>query len=169
MKRQLFKPIHGPAYDSNSECTLSVNNPDIFCVGATPFMSLARKRGYETCAFIIADIDQALAVKKHTDPLARVPPEYYDLIDAFSRDDSDQLPVLRSYNHKIELIKDKQHGFGPWYGMSQDELKLLREYLKDHLSKGFIRASSFQSPLLLYLLRNLEANYASASTAIPWT
>jgi hypothetical protein len=81
-------------------------------------------------------------VKKHTDPLTKVPSKYHDLIDVFSRENSDKLPVQRPYDHKIKLIKDKQHGFGPLYGMTQDELKVLRKYLKDHLSKGFIRASS---------------------------
>jgi hypothetical protein len=152
MKRQLNEPIHEPTYDSDSDCTLSTNDQDdslksqpklnIYCIGAAPFMSLARRRGYEICAVSIADIDKALAVKKHTDPLTKVPPKYHDLIDVFSRENSDKLPVRRLYDHKIELIKGKQHGFGPLYGMSQDELKVLRKYLEDHLSKGFIRASS---------------------------
>ena len=152
MKRQLNKPVPEPAPDSDSDCALSTDEQndslksqpklDIYCIGAAPFMSLARKKGYEICAVSIADIDKALVEKKHTDPLTKVPLEYHDLIDVFSRENSDKLPVRRSYDHKIELIPGKQHGFGPLYGMSQNELKVLRNYLEDHLSKGFIRASS---------------------------
>jgi hypothetical protein len=124
MKRQL----HELTYDSDSDYTLSTDDQDdslksqpkldIYCIGAAPFMSLARKRGYKICAVSIANINKALAVKKHTDPLTKVPPEYHDLIDVFSRENSDKLPVRRPYDHKIELIKDKQHGFGLLYGMS---------------------------------------------------
>ena len=91
---------------------------NIYCIGAAPFISLARKRGYKICAVSIADINKALAVKKHTDPLTKVPPEYHNLIDVFLRENSDKLPVQRLYDYKIELIKDKQHGFSLLYGMS---------------------------------------------------
>jgi hypothetical protein len=152
MKRQLNEPIPKPNHDSDPDYIPSQDDQDntlesqpklnIYCIGAAPFMSLARKRGYEICAVSIADIDKALAVKKHTDPLTKVPSEYHDLIDVFSRENLDQLPVRRTYDHKIELIKDKQHRFSPLYSMSQDELKVLRKYLEDNLLKGFIRASS---------------------------
>jgi hypothetical protein len=115
---------------------------DIYAIGAAPFMKLAQKRGYEICAITIADIDKALAEKTHTDPATKVPPEYHDLLDVFSRKDSDKLPPRRSYDHKIKLEEGKQPTFGPLYGMSLGELKVLRKYLQDNLSKGFIRASS---------------------------
>jgi hypothetical protein len=70
-------------------------------------MSLARRRGYEICAVSIADINKALAVKKHTNLLTKVPPKYHDLIDVFSRENSNKLPVRRLYDYKIKLIKGK--------------------------------------------------------------
>jgi hypothetical protein len=69
-------------------------------------------------------------------------PEYHDLLEVFSREDSNKLPERRAYDHKIELEDGKQHRFGPLYSMSQDELRVLRKYLDDNLSKGFIRAST---------------------------
>jgi len=91
---------------------------DIYCIGAAPFISLARKRGYKIYAVSIADIDKALTKKKHTDPLTKVPQEYHNLIDVFSREESDKLPVQRPYDYKIKLIPGKQHGFGLLYSMS---------------------------------------------------
>ena len=149
MERQFKEPTPEPISDATSVSATSDDDLlepqptlDICCIGAAPFMRLARRKGYEICAVSIADIDKALADKQHTDPLTKVPPEYHDLIDVFSRENSDKLPKRRSYDHKIELLPNKQHGFGPLYGMSQNELKVLRKYLEDHLSKGFIRASS---------------------------
>jgi hypothetical protein len=66
---------------------------NIYCIGAALFISLARKRGYEIYAVSIANINKALAVKKHTNPLTKVPPKYYDLIDVFLQENSNKLPV----------------------------------------------------------------------------
>ena len=104
-------------------------------------MKLARRHGHEIFAVSIADIDKALAEKKEIDPATKVPPEYHDLLHVFSRKEADRLPENRPYDLKIELQDGKQPGFGPLYSMSQDELKVLRKYLTEHLAKGFIRAS----------------------------
>ena len=44
-------------------------------------------------------------------------------------------------DHQIKLEEGKPHGYGPLYRMSQNKLKVLRKYLNNNLSKGFIRAS----------------------------
>ena len=60
------------------------------------------------------------------------------------------LPPHRSYDHKIEIIADSKLPTGPIYSMSEPELKVLNEYIKDNLDKGFIRPSksSTSSPIL---------------------
>ncbi|TKA72817.1 hypothetical protein B0A49_05481 [Cryomyces minteri] len=88
------------------------------------------------------DIEKALSPREVTDPATKVPEEYHDLLDVFSRHDADTLPARRAYNHKIKLQEGKEPTFGPLYGMSQDELRVLKKYLDDNLKKGFIRASS---------------------------
>ena len=40
-------------------------------------------------------------------------------------------------------MEEKTPPWGLLYNMSQDELKVLKKYLKKNLSKGFIRTSSF--------------------------
>jgi hypothetical protein len=115
---------------------------DICHIGSAPFMTLARRPEHEIFAVSISDIDKALTPKAHTDPKTKVPLEYHDLIHVFSRSEADKLPIRRSYDHQIKLESGKQPGFGPLYGMSLNELKVLRKYLDDNLEKGFIRASS---------------------------
>src|SRR5690606_7659833 len=46
------------------------------------------------------------------------------------------------YDHAIPLKEGFTPPFGPLYSLSHNELKTLREWLDDNLSKGFIRASS---------------------------
>lgn len=73
-----------------------------------------------------------------------VPCEYHDLLAAFSKHRADTLPPHRAYDLTIDTEEGKQPPFGPIYSLSEVELKALREWLDENLSKGFIRAS--QSP-----------------------
>jgi hypothetical protein len=105
-------------------------------------MSLAQKPDHEIFSATMADINKALATKTYTDPKTKVPVEYHDLLHVFSRAEADKLPTRRPYDHQIKLEPGKQPGYGPLYGMSLNELKVLKKYLDENLSKGFIRASS---------------------------
>ena len=119
---------------------------DISMIGAAPFNTLVQRASYaknmEIFSISIRDIEKALAPKSTTDPTKKLPTEYHDFLDVFSRADSDILPPHRPYDHKIPLMDKKTPPWGPLYSMSQDELKVLKKYLKENLSKGFIRASS---------------------------
>lgn len=90
----------------------------------------------------IRDIEKALAPKIEIDPKTVLPPEYHEFLDVFSHAEARKLPEHRTYDHRITLLDGKEPPFGPLYGMSRDELKVLKEYLITHLDKGFIRASS---------------------------
>jgi hypothetical protein len=73
-----------------------------------------------------------------------VPPQYHDLLQAFSKTRADTLPPHRPYDHAIDLEPGTKPPFGPLYSLSEPELKELSAWIKENLSKGFIRAS--QSP-----------------------
>jgi hypothetical protein len=51
------------------------------------------------------------------------------------------LPKHQPWDHEIELQPGKQPTFGPIYQLSEKELGVLRDYLKENLKKGFIRES----------------------------
>lgn len=140
-----------PSARTRTESAPNATRPmDINHIGSAPFMTLARRPDHEIYAISIADIDKALAPKAHTDPKTKVPLDYHDLLHVFSRTEADKLPIRRPYDHQIKLEPGKQPGYGPLYGMSLNELKVLRKYLDDNLTKGFIRASSspVASPVL---------------------
>jgi hypothetical protein len=89
----------------------------------------------------LQDIEKALAPKVTVDPREKLPKEYHEFLDVFSKKEADKLPPHRPYDHKIQLKEGAEPPFGPMYDMSRGELLVLREYLEENLGKGFIRAS----------------------------
>ena len=52
-------------------------------IRATLLARLARKPKHTIFAIIIADIKEALVLKKHTNPATKVPVEYHNYLDIF--------------------------------------------------------------------------------------
>ncbi len=89
------------------------------------------------------DIDKALKITSFVDSVTLLSFEYHDFLDVFSRELTNILSERRLYDHKIQLQKNKTSIFEPLYDMSQDELRILKKYLKNNLIKDFIQVSSF--------------------------
>jgi Reverse transcriptase (RNA-dependent DNA polymerase)/RNase H-like domain found in reverse transcriptase len=152
--RSIIKPTRPtpkrPVSEARSKSRSTSNSdsdPDsapfkVYAIGAAPFCRLSRKHEHEIFAVSLRDIEKALEVKEETDPATKLPPEYHDLLDVFSRKEANKLPPHRSYDHRIQLELEKTPPYGPLYGMSRNQLEVLRDYLKTNLDKGFIRASS---------------------------
>ena len=75
-------------------------------------------------------------------PEYRVPEEYKDYADLFSKQAAEVLPEHQPWDHTIPLVDGKQPPFGPIYALSRIELETLRNYLDEMLEKGFIQPSS---------------------------
>ncbi|EKD17831.1 retrotransposon nucleocapsid protein [Drepanopeziza brunnea f. sp. 'multigermtubi' MB_m1] len=80
------------------------------------------------CGASLKDIRKALAPKAH---------------------EANKLAPYRDCDHAIELKPGAILPHGPFYNMSQDELLVLRKFLKENLDKGFIRASTSQAASLV--------------------
>jgi hypothetical protein len=77
------------------------------------------------------------------DILNTVPKEFHDMLDVFSKAKGEALPEHRSYDHKIDLIDEKNlPPLGPIYSTSPNESKVLKEEIDSLLARGAIRASS---------------------------
>ena len=128
--------------------------PQVNCasVSAPAFGYLLRKSRRDNSVKIfsasIADIDKMLKPKVLIDPREKLPAEYHDYLDVFSRTLAERLPPPRpGIDHKITLEKtpdgkDPEVPWGPLYNMSRGELLVLRKTLTELLDKNFIRASS---------------------------
>lgn len=75
--------------------------------------------------------------------LGRVPEHYHDLLDVFSKVESDQVPPLRpESDHDIELEGDPRTlGYSPLYKMTEEELEACKRIPKCacaiHICSGF--------------------------------
>lgn len=90
----------------------------------------------------LEDIRKALEPKTFIDPATKVPRHYHEFLKVFDQLEADKLPPHRDCDHEIELQPGTTPPHGPLYGMSEDELLVLRKFLQENLDKGFIRAST---------------------------
>jgi Reverse transcriptase (RNA-dependent DNA polymerase)/RNase H-like domain found in reverse transcriptase len=67
--------------------------------------------------------------------------EYAEFADVFSEAKAVTLPPLGGPEHAIEL-EGGEPPYGPIYNLSERELKVLREYLRDAMERGWIRESN---------------------------
>jgi hypothetical protein len=87
-----------------------------------------------------------------------VPSEYHQYLHLFRKPTQFQLPPRRTHDHKIPLEPGKAPPFGPIYGLSEPELKALREYIDENLSRSFIRASSSPAAAPILFVRKKDGS-----------
>ncbi len=80
---------------------------------------------------------------KGTAPLLahKLPVEYHDLIEAFSKTKASQLPPHRSSDCAIDLQPNSHPPKGRVFPLSQPESEAMKSYIEEELAKGFIRPS----------------------------
>ncbi|KAI2668070.1 Retrotransposon-derived protein PEG10 [Labeo rohita] len=75
-------------------------------------------------------------------PCSTIPPEYHDLLEAFSTVKATELPPHRPGDCAIELIPGAAPPRGRVFPLSQPESEAMEKYIKEELAKGFIRPST---------------------------
>jgi len=115
----------------------------IYAIDSASFLRLARKKNHDLFIIFMRNIDKALKITSFVDSATLLFLEYHDFLDVFSCELMNTLSERRSYDHKIQLQKNKTSIFESLYDMSQDELRVLKKYLKNNLIKDFIQVSSF--------------------------
>lgn len=74
--------------------------------------------------------------------LSRVPPEYHDLSEVFSKKRATVLPPHRSYDCAIDLLPGTCPPRGRIFSLSALERLAMDKYIKEALASGFFRPSS---------------------------
>lgn len=147
---EIMSPITSSAYPVSSACypvaPWTNNSPN------SPVLP--------TCSVIPYSIDPSVVPGHPDTDNTPIPTLYQDYLDVFSEDNSNRLPPHTSFDHKIPIEKGKTPPFGPIYPLSQTELQVLSDYLKENLEKGFIRKSS-QSCWIPDPFRQKERWYAT--------
>ncbi len=167
MERELRKTINpipqNTAQRTSVKKTTDLPPVDICCIGAVGFYrNLVQP---DTVAFTTSlyEIDRIIEEKEtlaqEEDELTdeelverKLPHQYREFKDVFSKAASDMLPPHRPYDHKIEIEPDKENvlGYTPLREQSIAELQATKQYIVDNLAKGFIEPSQapFASPIL---------------------
>ena len=126
-------------------------------IGAIAFQHLASKPDHEVFSVSLRDIEHALKPKIKTDPATVLPEVYREFLKVFSHEEANKLPSACSgVDHIIRMQPGTQPPAGPLYGMSRDELEVLKNYLEDNLSKGYIWASSSLAAALVLFVKKPE-------------
>jgi hypothetical protein len=139
---------------------------DIYCIGLEGFKRAARQPDATVFVTSLYEIDRMIEdreIESIWEDLAqqeltnedlieqKLPRQFGDLKDFFSKAASDVLAPHRNYDLKIELEKDTADlGFSPLRHHTLEELQACKQYLVDNLSKGFIGESQalFAAPIL---------------------
>ena len=80
--------------------------------------------------------------KSESSELSRVPPDYHDFADVFSKSKADTLAPHREHDLKIDLEERASPPMGTTSSLSPSKLESLRTFLDEHLTMGFIHSSS---------------------------
>ncbi len=115
----------------------------IYAINSASFLRLARKKNHDLFVIFMRNIDKALKITSFVDSVTLLLFEYHNFLNVFSRELMNTLSERHFYDHKIQLQKSKTSIFESLYDMSQDELRILKKYLKNNLIKDFIQVSSF--------------------------
>ena len=125
---------------------------DIAMICADAYRAACRLKKAQVFAISMRDIQYQAEkeAKAETDPKSIIPQEYHNLLDVFSKKDSDTLPLHQKYDHKILLGEEQKSGYLPLNKISPKELDVVKRYLDPYLAKEFIQASliSYSSSVL---------------------
>jgi len=132
---------------------LSSKHLKIYVINSASFLQLARKKNHDLFVIFMRNINKALKITSFIDFVTLLLLEYHDFLDVFSCKLINTLFEQRFYDHKIQLQKSKTSTFESLYDMSQNELQVLKKYLKNNLIKDFIQVNSFLAIFLILFVK----------------
>jgi len=126
---------------------------DIAMLNGASFFRTVKKGKLTLFKASLYDINKAIEAKDLKErPLEEiVPKQYHEFLPLFNKVLADRLPPHRpGIDHEVRLKDGETPTWGPLYSMSRAELIILKEWLEENMSKGFIRQSSspFAAPVL---------------------
>jgi hypothetical protein len=134
----------------------SENVIEIHFIAAASFNTLSRQKNVEIFAVFMKNLEIQLKKQESntiTDSKSVVSIEYHDFLNVFFKEKVDILSFHRKHDHRIKLEKDHEsdHEYASLYNLSEDELLLIKKYLKEHLNKDFIESSiAFYASSILF-------------------
>ena len=89
-------------------------------IGADAYRLACKLKGAQVLAVSMRDLEYQAEkeARPETDPRNVVTKKYHDLLNVFSKKDSDTLPPHQKYDHKIILKEEQKYGHAPLAKMS---------------------------------------------------
>ena len=125
--------------------------PCISLINAVAFARVARMQGTTTYRIFLSDTGTFdPPTSDDSVDLSKLPEEYHEYADVFSKTRASKLAEHRPYDLKINLEEGASPPIGTMYSLSQVELETLRKFIDESLSMGFIRPtrSSHGAPVV---------------------
>ena len=104
------------------------------------------------------DIEKVLTLKVDVDSTKFLLKKYHEFLNVFLKKNANQLSSHRLYDHKISLKLNLTSSYQHMYEMLQVELQVVKQYIKENLSKEFIRVSSFSVVAFILFVKKSEEN-----------
>jgi len=132
-------------------------------IEVTAYQTLVKNKKIKIFFLIISEINKALSsvedfaklnemtsVMSLNELKKKLSIVYHDFLNVFDREKTTQLPLHRSYDHKIELEDESQSFKSQLYFMLSHKLQKIKKYLEENLKKKFITFSKalFASSIL---------------------
>ncbi len=136
---------------------ICIGEADLAMIGADAYCAACRLKGAQVIVVSMRDLEYQAGkeARSETDPRSVILEEYHDLLDIFSKKDSDTLLFHRKYDHKIILEEQQRHGHASLYKILPQKLNTVKCYLHSHLAKGFIQVSSAPYLSLVLFVKKL--------------
>ncbi len=126
---------------------VSISAIEIHSIAVASFNTLSRKKDVKILAVFMKNLKIQLKKQDSSvviDFKSVISFEYHDFLNVFFKKKADILSSHRKHDHRIELEKDHEsnHEYVSLYNLSEEELQLVKKYLKKHLNKDFIESST---------------------------
>jgi hypothetical protein len=129
---------------------------EIHSIAVVSFNTLSRQKDVKIFVVFMKNLEIQLKKQdnnKVTDSKSIVSSKYHDFLNVFFKKKADILSSHRKHDHRIKLEKDHEsdHEYASLYNLSEEELLLVKKYLKEHLDKDFIESSiAFYASSILF-------------------
>jgi hypothetical protein len=137
---------------------------EIHSIAVASFNILSRQKNVEIFAVSMKNLEIQLKKQENntiTDSKSVMSFEYHDFLNVFFKEKVDILLSHKKHDHRIKLEKDHEsdHEYISLYNLSEDELLLMKKYLKKYLNKEFIESSTTSYVSSIFFAKKLEEGF----------
>jgi hypothetical protein len=137
---------------------------EIHSITVVSFNTLCRQKDVKIFVVFMKNLKIQLKKQdnnKMIDSKSVMSSKYHDFLNVFFKKKADILSSHKKHDHRIELEKDHEsnHEYAFLYNLSEEELLLIKKYLKEHLNKNLIESSTAFYASSILFAKNQMMNF----------